>query len=163
MVILKLQKSLIKVNLQKTHCHSSLRFWNNTLGQALLYILPLWIFAHKSQIMLRHHYWIQHYTECTSENGNGHRFLLWYTPYVHHEWIVLIFNFAYSYLSYIRRVWNNRRVWKKYLKSLSSALLISRYILGLGQRGHCCFCATCPNRKMYLEIWSANEGALKVI
>ena len=40
------------------------------------------------------------------------------------------------------------------LKSLSSVLPISRYILGLGQRGHCCFCA-----KMYLEIRSANEGA----
>ena len=46
------------------------------------------------------------------------------------------------------------------LKSLSSALLISRYILGLGQRGRCCFCAACPNRKMYLEIRSADEGAL---
>ena len=45
------------------------------------------------------------------------------------------------------------------LKSLSSALLISRYILGLEQRGRCCFCAACPNRKMYLEIRSANEGA----
>ena len=37
------------------------------------------------------------------------------------------------------------------LKSYSSALLISRYILRLGQRGRCCFCAACPNRKMYLE------------
>ena len=47
------------------------------------------------------------------------------------------------------------------LKSLSSVLLISRYILGLGQRGCCCFCAACPNRKMYLEIRSANKGALR--
>ena len=38
------------------------------------------------------------------------------------------------------------------LKSLSSAYLISRYILGLGQRARCCFCAACPNRKMYIEI-----------
>ena len=45
------------------------------------------------------------------------------------------------------------------LKGSSFALLISRYILGLGQRGRCCFCAACPNRKMYLEIRSANEGA----
>ena len=37
------------------------------------------------------------------------------------------------------------------LKSLSSALLFSRYILGLGQRGRCCFCAACPNRKIYSE------------
>ena len=35
-----------------------------------------------------------------------------------------------------------------------------RAILGLGQRGRCCFCAACSNRKMYLEIRSANEGAL---
>ena len=45
------------------------------------------------------------------------------------------------------------------LKSLSSALLISRYILGLGQHGRCCFCAAYPNHKMYLEIRSADEGA----
>ena len=45
------------------------------------------------------------------------------------------------------------------VKSLLSALLISRYILGLGQRGRCCFCAACPNRKMYLEISIADEGA----
>ena len=45
----------------------------------------------------------------------------------------------------------------------SFALLISRYILPLGQRGWCCFCAACPNRKMYLEIRSANEGALRSI
>ena len=44
-------------------------------------------------------------------------------------------------------------------KSLSTAFLISRYILGLGQRRRCCFCAACPIRKMYLEIRSANEGA----
>ena len=44
------------------------------------------------------------------------------------------------------------------LKSLSSALLISRYILGLGQCGRCCFCAACPNRKMYVEIKSPNEA-----
>ena len=48
------------------------------------------------------------------------------------------------------------------LKSLSSALLISRYILGLGQHERCCFFAACPNRKMYLEIRNANEGALKL-
>ena len=49
------------------------------------------------------------------------------------------------------------------LKSLSSAFLISRYILGLGQRGRCCFCAACPNRRMYLEIRSATEGgALRI-
>ena len=47
-----------------------------------------------------------------------------------------------------------------YLKSHSSALLISRYILRLRQCGRCCFCATCPNRKMYLKIRSTNEGAL---
>ena len=47
--------------------------------------------------------------------------------------------------------------WTKRLKSLSSALLISRYILGLGQRGRCCFCTACPDHKMYLEIRSANE------
>ena len=29
------------------------------------------------------------------------------------------------------------------IKSLSSALLISRCILGLGQRGRCCFCTAC--------------------
>ena len=44
-------------------------------------------------------------------------------------------------------------------ESLSFALLISRYILGLGQRWRCCFCAACPNRKMYLKIRSTNEGA----
>ena len=44
-------------------------------------------------------------------------------------------------------------------KSLSCALLISRYVLRLGQRGRCCFCAACPNRKMYLEIRTAKEGA----
>ena len=38
----------------------------------------------------------------------------------------------------------------------SSALLISRYILRLGQRGRCCFCAACPNRKMYNEIRRAD-------
>ena len=50
------------------------------------------------------------------------------------------------------------RLW---IKSHSSALLISRsrYILRLGQRERCCFCAACPNRKMYLEIRSANERA----
>ena len=48
---------------------------------------------------------------------------------------------------------------KKRHKSLSSALLISRYILGLVQRGRWFFCAACPNRKMYLEIRSANVGA----
>ena len=50
-------------------------------------------------------------------------------------------------------------VWFEIINSLSSALLISRYILGLGQRGRCCFCAACPNRKMYLEIRSADDGA----
>ena len=47
------------------------------------------------------------------------------------------------------------------LKAPSSAPLISRYILRLGQRGHCCFCATCPNRKMYLGISEADEGLLR--
>ena len=47
-------------------------------------------------------------------------------------------------------------------KSHSYALLISRYILGIEQRGRCCFCAACPNRKMYLEIRSADEGALRL-
>ena len=47
------------------------------------------------------------------------------------------------------------------LKSHSSAFLISRYILPLGQRGRYCFCAACSNRKMYLEMKSANEGALR--
>ena len=47
------------------------------------------------------------------------------------------------------------------LKSPSSALLISRYILRLEQRGRCCFCAACPNRKMYLEIRKADEGLFK--
>ena len=43
----------------------------------------------------------------------------------------------------------------------SFALLISRYILRLGQqRGRCCFCAACPICKMYLEIRSADERAL---
>ena len=45
----------------------------------------------------------------------------------------------------------------KSLKSHSSVLLISRYILRLRQRGRCCFCAACPNCKMYLEIKSADE------
>ena len=48
------------------------------------------------------------------------------------------------------------------LKSHSSALLNSRYILRLGQRGRRCFCAAFPNRKMYLEIRNADEGAFKV-
>ena len=43
------------------------------------------------------------------------------------------------------------------LRPLSSASLISRYILRLAQRGCCCFCAACPNRKMYLEIRGADE------
>ena len=47
-------------------------------------------------------------------------------------------------------------------KSLLSALLITRYILRLGQRGRCCFCDACPNRKMYLEIRCANERAFTV-
>ena len=46
-------------------------------------------------------------------------------------------------------------------KAPSSASLVSRYILRLGQRRRCCFCTACPNRKMYLEIKSANEGALR--
>ena len=46
------------------------------------------------------------------------------------------------------------------LKSLSSAFLFSRYILGLGQRGRCYFCASCPNRKMYLEIRNADALAI---
>ena len=47
------------------------------------------------------------------------------------------------------------------LKSHSSALLNSRYILRLGQRGRRCFCAAFPNRKMYLEIRSADEWLLR--
>ena len=39
--------------------------------------------------------------------------------------------------------------------------LISRYILRSGQRGRCCFCAACPNRKMYLDIRNADEGLLR--
>ena len=49
---------------------------------------------------------------------------------------------------------------KKNFKSHSFALLISRYILRLGQRGRCCFCTAYLNRKMYLEIRNADEGAL---
>ena len=49
------------------------------------------------------------------------------------------------------------------LKSHSSALLISRYILRLGQRGRCCFWAASPNRKMYLEIRNADEEAFSLI
>ena len=45
-------------------------------------------------------------------------------------------------------------------KALSSASLISRYFLRLGQYGRCCFCAACPNRKMYLEIRRADEWFL---
>ena len=48
-------------------------------------------------------------------------------------------------------------------KNHSSALLISRYILRLGQWRRCCFCAACPNRKMYLEIKSADEGAFRQV
>ena len=47
-------------------------------------------------------------------------------------------------------------------KSPLSVILISRYILGLGQRGRCCFCAACPHRKMYLEIRNENEGAFNL-
>ena len=55
--------------------------------------------------------------------------------------------------------WNlQENDYQRYLKSYSSALLISRYILRWGQRGRCCFCAACPNRKMYLEIRSADKG-----
>ena len=56
------------------------------------------------------------------------------------------------------KIIQNKTVKKRH-KSLSSALLISRYILGLVQRGRWFFCAACPNRKMYLEIRSANVGA----
>ena len=55
------------------------------------------------------------------------------------------------------------RCWNYTLKSLSSVLLISRYILGLGQCGRCCFCAACLNHKMCLEIRSANEGAFRLL
>ena len=48
------------------------------------------------------------------------------------------------------------------IKSPSYDLLISSYIVGLRQRGRCCFSAACPNRKMYLDIRSADEGALNV-
>ena len=43
------------------------------------------------------------------------------------------------------------------LKALSSASLISRYILRLGPRGRCCLCAASPNDKMYLDIREADE------
>ena len=46
------------------------------------------------------------------------------------------------------------------LKGFSSALLISRYILGLGQRGHCCFCAACPNRRCILRLEEQTKGFL---
>ena len=72
-----------------------------------------------------------------------------------------------SYIQY-RLCWNslvrnfsNRckisiRAW---LKSLSSVPLISRYILRLGQAAQKQQCPRCPNRKMYLEIRDADEGA----
>ena len=46
-----------------------------------------------------------------------------------------------------------------YLKSLSSALLISRYILRLGQAAEKQQRLPCPNHKMYLEIRKADEAA----
>ena len=55
------------------------------------------------------------------------------------------------------RWFSAKSIKSKSLKSHSSALLISRYILRLGQRGLCCFCGACPNRKMYLEIRSADD------
>ena len=32
-----------------------------------------------------------------------------------------------------------------------------------GQRGRCCFCAACPNRKMYLEIRGVDEGLFSLL
>ena len=43
-------------------------------------------------------------------------------------------------------------------KAPSSAFLISRYVLRLGQRGRCCFSAACLNRKMYLGIRNTDEA-----
>ena len=46
------------------------------------------------------------------------------------------------------------------LNAPSSASLIPRYILQLGQRGRCCFCANC---KIYLELKGADEGLLSFV
>ena len=43
-------------------------------------------------------------------------------------------------------------------KALSSASLISRYFLRLGQAEHKQQRPRCPNRRMYYEIRGANEG-----
>ena len=50
---------------------------------------------------------------------------------------------------------------KLYLKSPSSASLIPRYILRLGQVAQKQQCPRWPNRKMYLEIKGADEGAFR--
>ena len=44
----------------------------------------------------------------------------------------------------------------KDVKNPSSASLVPRYILRLGQRG--CFSAAYPNRKMHLDIRGVDEG-----
>ena len=49
---------------------------------------------------------------------------------------------------------------RKNLKAPSSALLISRYILRLGQAAQKQQCPCCPNPKMYLEIRRADERLL---
>ena len=49
------------------------------------------------------------------------------------------------------------------LKSPSSAPLLSKYILRLGQSAQKQQRPLCPNRKMYLEIREADEGALTII
>ena len=36
-------------------------------------------------------------------------------------------------------------------------------ILGLGQRGRCCFCAGCHDRKMYLDNINADEGPFSLL
>ena len=49
------------------------------------------------------------------------------------------------------------------LKSPSSAPLLSKYILRLGQSAQKQQRPLCPNRKMYLEIRGADEGFFRVI
>ena len=49
------------------------------------------------------------------------------------------------------------------LKSLSSAFLISRYILWLGQEAQKQQCPPCPNPKMILEIRRADEWLFRLL
>ena len=60
----------------------------------------------------------------------------------------------------VRKFPNYLTLLERLQSHLSAFLIISRYILRLGQRGRCCFCAACPNCKMYLEIMNADERAL---